>query len=347
MPRNPRPICIIGAGGIVNDAHLPAYYKANLPVEGIFDIKKKKAKQLSEKFNIPRYYESMDEVSRQTSPDIIYDIAVPASAIIRVLEALPAQSSVLIQKPLGENLEEARQIGRLCREKQITAGVNFQLRYAPAMLALRDMINQGLLGDLHDFELRLNVYTPWQKWDFLFEVPRVEILYHSIHYLDLTRSILGNPRSIYAKTVKHPKRQQLASTKSAFILDYGETLRATISTNHGHEYGPRHQESFLKLEGTQGATKITLGVNLNYPHGAKDQLECCLLNKSESPTWQQIKLPGSWFPEAFAGSMGSFQRYLEGTSDAFTSVLPDAIQTMSLVEAAYRSSHEGGSELLF
>ena len=37
LPKNKKPIVIIGAGGIVSDAHLPAYKKANFPVRGIYD----------------------------------------------------------------------------------------------------------------------------------------------------------------------------------------------------------------------------------------------------------------------------------------------------------------------
>lgn len=43
LPNTPRPIVMIGAGGIVNDAHLPAYKKAGLPVAGIFDLDGEKA----------------------------------------------------------------------------------------------------------------------------------------------------------------------------------------------------------------------------------------------------------------------------------------------------------------
>ena len=38
------PIAIVGAGGIVDGAHLPAYKKANLTVVGIFDTDPAKAK---------------------------------------------------------------------------------------------------------------------------------------------------------------------------------------------------------------------------------------------------------------------------------------------------------------
>ena len=38
LPSQSRPIAIIGSGGIVKDAHLPAYQKAEFEVLGIFDI---------------------------------------------------------------------------------------------------------------------------------------------------------------------------------------------------------------------------------------------------------------------------------------------------------------------
>ena len=47
------PVFIIGAGGIVNAAHLPAYKIAGFNVQGIFDIDHSKAKDTADKFNIP------------------------------------------------------------------------------------------------------------------------------------------------------------------------------------------------------------------------------------------------------------------------------------------------------
>ena len=38
LPSDPRPIVLIGAGGIVNDAHLPAYQIAKFPVLETHDI---------------------------------------------------------------------------------------------------------------------------------------------------------------------------------------------------------------------------------------------------------------------------------------------------------------------
>jgi predicted dehydrogenase len=46
LPKNKRPIIIIGAGSIVNDAHLPAYKIASFEVAGIFDINNERAKMI-------------------------------------------------------------------------------------------------------------------------------------------------------------------------------------------------------------------------------------------------------------------------------------------------------------
>jgi predicted dehydrogenase len=254
---------------------------------------------------------------------------------------------VLIQKPLGENLEQAAAIRAVCRQKQLTAAVNFQLRFAPLALAARSLIEQGLIGDLHEIEFRVTVYTPWQLWTFLEGLARVEILYHSIHYLDLIRAFLGEPCGVQALTLKHPKAPKLAATRSTLLLNYGDTVRAQVSTNHGHEYGSRHQESFVKWEGTQGAIKATLGVLLNYPRGEADRLEYCLLAPEAEPQWLNLPLEGNWFPDAFIGSMSSLMCFLEGSSSELPTSVEDAYKTMALVEACYRSSANGGRMPVF
>ena len=56
MPKKLVPIVIIGAGGIVNDAHLPAYKKAGFSVLGIYDPVKEKAEKCAKDFDIQKIY---------------------------------------------------------------------------------------------------------------------------------------------------------------------------------------------------------------------------------------------------------------------------------------------------
>jgi predicted dehydrogenase len=342
LPSEKRPIYIIGAGGIVNDAHLPAYKIAGFDVQGIFDIATNKAKTTAEKFSIPHVFGTLKEMFTHVSDNAVFDVAVPGSQTIPVLHALPEGAAVLLQKPMGENFEEAKQILELVKKKKMLVAINFQLRYAPYILAAKKFICDGSLGELNDIEVNVNVYTPWHIWDFLASSRRVEILYHSIHYVDLIRNLLGDPKSVYAKTTKHPSMKQLASVRSNIIMDYGEMVAANILTNHCHNYGTPKQQSYIKIEGSKGAIKINFGALIDYPRGAADSFEYVLLENGKEPQWQQMKIEGSWFPHAFIGSMAQLMLAAEGTIDKPDNSTEDCIHTMACVEAAYKSSEQGG-----
>jgi predicted dehydrogenase len=301
---------------------------------------------MQQKFNIPTIYESLDAAVTNSPDNAVFDIAVPGKSILNILKKIPPGRGVLIQKPMGETLEEAKAILDLCREKELKAAINFQMRFAPYIIAARDMIAQGLIGDVHDMEVRMQVYMPWQLWDFMLGIPRLEILYHSIHYIDLVRSFLGTPDGVYAKTLKHPFTAHLAATRTMMMLDYGEAVRVNIMTNHGHIYGSEKQQSYVKWEGTKGAIQVQAGLNMNYPEGRPDKFEYVLLSDNEpDPQWQQVDINGSWFPEAFIGTMASLMRYVNDETDDLPTSVEDAIMTMATVEAAYISSAGGGTHL--
>lgn len=345
LPSKSLPIAIIGAGGIVRDAHLPAYAMANFPVMGIYDIDVDKSKELQKQHPIiEKVYVSLaDLIGHALKTKAVFDLAVPAAYICPILEQLPIGSAVLIQKPMGENIKEAKQILELCERRKLVSAINFQLRFAPYMMAAKDIMDQGLIGEVFDMEFKVCVNTPWELWGFLYTKPRVEVLYHSIHYLDLIRSFLGNPRRVMASTIKHPKAKELAATRSSIILDYDLYTQARILTNHGHVYGVKHQESYLKIEGTKGAIKIKIGLSLDYPFGRPAKMEYVILEDGKG--WREIPLIGGWFPHAFIGTMAGLQNHYVNRDIPLPHNTKDALQTMELVETVYQSSAVGGIEM--
>ena len=337
-PSRPRPIVIIGAGGIVRTAHAPAYRRLSYPVAGIFDIDPDAARQTAATFEIPVVYESLAQAAAVAGA--VFDLAVPGDQIVAILEQLPAGSAVLMQKPMGRDLVEARQILRCCETRGMAAAVNLQLRFSPAMLALRALLDRRELGTLTDIDLRLVIEQPWHLWRFMIGAPRLELLYHSIHYLDAIRLIAGEPRGAYCKAVAHPDTPQLRDTRSSIVLDYGDQLRCSLIMNHTHRAGPRYRASELMVEGTEAAARLVLGVNLDYPTGSPDSMEI-----ARGRTWERIPLRGSWFTEAFEGPMSNLQRFVAGEDTHLVSPVEDTIKTMALVEACYQSSDRGGTPI--
>ena len=341
-PANPKPVVIIGAGGIVQDAHLPAYKMAGIPVKGTTDLDAERSASLARDHGLAHVYSGVPDAVADNGTDAIYDIAVPPRAITDILPELPDGAATLIQKPMGSDQEQARQIRAICRKKGLKSGMNFQLRFSPMMMAVKDAVERGMLGDLLEVEVHLNIYTPWQIFPFLIPMKRVEIAVHSIHYLDTIRAIAGNPKGVLARSMRDPRARDFAQTRTSVILDYGDWLRGLMSINHNHQCGRKFQSAWFRFEGTQGAMMVKLGVCYDYPKGEADELWFC----DNGGDWKQIPLKGSWFIESFMGPMRNVQRFDAGEDDALYASTEDAYQTMALVEACFKSMEEPSCGLI-
>ena len=340
-PTQPKPVVIIGAGGIVRDAHLPAYAMADIPVLGVTDLDPARSKSLAGDHAIAHTYGSVAQAVDANGTDVVYDIAVPPDAITDILPALPDTAAALIQKPMGRDQVQARDIRAICRDKGLKSAINFQLRFSPMMLAVRDALDRGWLGELLEIEVHLNIYTPWALFPFLIPMDRVELAVHSIHYLDSIRAMAGNPRGVFARTMHDPRAREFAQTRTTAILDYGDQLRGVMSINHNHQAGRKFQSAWIRFEGTKGAMMVKLGVLYDYPHGEPDELWFC----EHQGEWQQVPLTGHWFTEAFMGPMRNLQRFDAGEDDRLYSSTEDAYETMALVEACYASASDASRPL--
>lgn len=340
-PASSRPIVLIGAGGIVRDAHLPAYAKAGYKVASICDLDRGRAQALADRYGIAEVYDDPREAIAQAPDDAVFDLPLMPAAQREVLELIPEGAPVLLQKPLGNTLAEGLGIREVCRRRGLVAAVNTQLRFAPYVAAARALIAAGAIGELYDMEVRVEVNTPWEMFPEVLKLDRLELNMHSVHYLDLVRSFLGDPDGVSCVTVPRPDTDR-KNTRSDIILHYrGRPVRAIVSTNHDHRFGPRHEDSFIKWEGTGGAIRAQMGLLLDYPRGGPDALEI-VQDARLDEGWRPVPFEGSWFPDAFIGSMGALQRYLDGSVPTLPTGVDDVIRTIAVLEAGYAAHAAGG-----
>ncbi|MEP3279415.1 MAG: Gfo/Idh/MocA family oxidoreductase [Stappiaceae bacterium] len=330
-PAAPRPIVILGAGGIVVDSHMPAYQQAGYEVAGIWNRTPERAHSVAGKFGIPRVFATLEEATERK--DVIFDLASSHHVHVDMLNSLPDGASVLIQKPMGVDLAVADDILATCRRKKLKAAVNFQLRFAPMMLAVRDALTSGFFGKMTEIEVHLNLVTPWHLFPTLEADPRVEIVSHSIHYIDLIQSLVGSPKAVLARNFSYPG-SKLTDTRTTAILEYEDDLRVTLSINHHHDFGRSHQDSSIRFEGDKGAAIVKLGVLLDYPRGEPDEL---WMGPRGSPL-SRVPLIGRWFPDAFELIMNNMQRYVSDEDERLETSVESAWNTMAIVEACYNSA---------
>jgi len=66
-----------------------------------------------------------------------------------------------------------------------------------------------------------------------------------------------------------------------------------------------------------------------------DKLEYVLY---DGKGWREVELKGSWFPEAFIGTMGGLMKKAEDPSYYYMNSVDEAYKTMCVVEACYKSN---------
>jgi predicted dehydrogenase len=341
MPSRRKKIVIIGAGGIVKQAHLPAYTKARYKILGIYDPLESKSKECANEFKIEKVYQNIDDAFAED--DVVFDIAVPPAVLLKIVKKIPPNAICQLQKPLGTSLREARQIKKIIQEKNIVACVNLQLKFSPMMLALKDAIQKQMIGEIADIEVNLSIATPWQLWPFMEQLSNIEVPLHSIHYLDWIISLLGQPKSVYCRSVKHPKFPRMKDSRSSIILDY-ENTRCCLSLNHTHDvqsHGMKHSHAYARVEGARGAAFVKFGLLLDYPKGEPEEIEI----STEGVSWTKVDNVGSWFPDAFVNTMSSLQRYSSGEDMSLPHSVENSFITMAVVEACIESSNFGGTDV--
>ena len=124
----------------------------------------------------------------------VVDIAVVPEAQVEIaLPALDAGKDVMCQKPLALDSADARRIVERADALGRRVAVQQQMRFEEGIMAARAMVRAGWIGEVTSITIDVNIATDFASWGWLGLVPRLEIYFHSIHYVDTVRAFLGRP----------------------------------------------------------------------------------------------------------------------------------------------------------
>ena len=143
---------IIGAG---NRGRLYARYAENYPehmkVVGVSDILESRFTAMSEKHNVPaeNRFGHYDEVFKKPKFADVVVVSTPDDRHLEpCLKALEMGYDVLLEKPAAQTEEECLQILRASKKSGRIVGVCHVLRYSPYFIALKKVVDSGVIGDL-------------------------------------------------------------------------------------------------------------------------------------------------------------------------------------------------------
>ena len=234
------------------------------------------------------------------------------------------------------NYREAVEAVECCEAAGITLAVNQSMRYDQSVRAAKTLLTNGTLGEpvFATIDMRgVPHFMPWQE-----ELGWVTLRIMSIHHLDCLRYWFGDPEGIYCSTRPDP-RTKFPHTDGicTYILEYQNGLRCVVIddiwTGPAKEGCPADVAIKWRIEGLNGLAMGDIGWCKD-PYTSPSSIRYAAKGDK---TFHEPKWSESWFPDAFAGTMGQLLIALE-TKAAPAISGRDNLKTMALVEAAYMSA---------
>ncbi|MCW4032707.1 MAG: Gfo/Idh/MocA family oxidoreductase [Candidatus Bathyarchaeota archaeon] len=175
---------------------------------GVSDLDKTRAKDLASKYKCG-FYEKNHQLLKDDEIDAV-SICTPTSTHFEIaLQTIENGKHVLVEKPLGRNLKESVKIVREAEKKGVKLTVGHIERFNPAVQKLKELVEEGTIGDI--ILILSRRVTRWPE-----RIGDVGVVKDSaIHDIDVMRYILEDDVvRVYAKVGKLKHRFE----------DYAEAL---------------------------------------------------------------------------------------------------------------------------
>src|SRR5438128_8269886 len=144
---------IIGANpdrGWAAQAHIPALRSLadQFEITALSTTRRESANAASKLFGVPAAFDNHQELVNSPAVDVVaVTVKVPYHLELATA-ALEAGKAVYCEWPLGNGLKEAETLAALAKKQGVLAVAGLQARSAPSVAYVRDLIEQGYVGEV-------------------------------------------------------------------------------------------------------------------------------------------------------------------------------------------------------
>lgn len=325
-------IGLIGAGAIVQVAHLPLLKKLkSVEVVAICDPDLPKARALAERFQIKDVFDDIEDLLDHEQADAIL-VATPNHLHEpHVMAGLSAGCHVLVEKPGSLSTAGEQRIGRLAERKGRVVMVGMTHRYRPDAQAVRSFVQNGELGEIDSIRASWHVSRPartplgWRTRKD--EAGGGAMLDLGLTMVDLCLWLAGNPTPVRVSanlTRQKGERGVEHSGSTLVVCEEGTAILVDVTWRHIGER-ERFGVGIRGSKGTAGINPLHVWKELNgVPHDV-------------SPTGTLSR--ESAFTASFRAEWAHFLAAIAG--EAEVPALSEHVTLLKVIEAIYKSAAEG------
>lgn len=328
VPKGPvPPIGLIGCGGIARN-HLEAYREKGYPVSVLCDIDLEAARALRDEF-FPQADVTADASEVLDRPEIsVVDLAThPDHRLALMEQALKAGKHVLSQKPFVTDLAEGRRLVELAEEKGLKLAVNQNGRWAPYVSYLRQVVAEGLLGEIASCDIQIAWDHSWIEGTRFEQVHHIILYDFAIHWFDIVRCVFGDKEAVevFSQLQWSPGQTIAPPLSGQSVIRFEQGLASLAFRGH-----TMHSPSeSIVVTGTEGTFRSA---------GAVCGNDDITLTTADGEA--RVVLEGKWFNDGFAGAMGELLCAIEEGREPVNAARTN-LPSLQLCFAAVASADSG------
>jgi predicted dehydrogenase len=289
--------------------------------DSVVDLNEKALGKARKLWHIP-YAETMIEKIPDLGGIDIAVIATPPGHIRKkIIESLPNLTAIILEKPLGRNLQEAREFIGICNHKNIHVQVNFLRR---ADVTTRKLANGYIKTEIGEIQTANIHYGNGLN-------------NNGSHMIDLVRMILGEVIAV-----------QVISKAASFVegpidgdinLSCVLFLDSSISVNMTPIHFSHYRENSLDVWGAKGRLAFTQEGSMIYrwPRNANR-----LISNESEIAWDSGTVERTKIGHSFYELYDNLYSSLLGDNNLFSPVT-SALKTQLVLDAIISSNNKNGS----
>lgn len=156
---------LVGAGDVCEKKSGPPLYE--LPGHSLRAVTRRNreaGEDFARRHGPCEYLPDLDSILKRPEINAVYVATPPRTHAEQTLAAAGAGKHVLVEKPMAMNTAECDRMIGACREAGVLLGVAYYRRGYPSILRAKELLQQGVIGELTGIELN-DTFPPSHRLD--------------------------------------------------------------------------------------------------------------------------------------------------------------------------------------
>ncbi|OEK08276.1 dehydrogenase [Flavivirga aquatica] len=236
-------------------------------ITALCNLNLERAKGIMESYSVKKHYTDYKEMILKEKPDFVDIITPPETHFEMCAFAADHGVHIICQKPLAPTFKESQKIVDYVSKKDVRFVVHENFRFQPWHREIKNIINDGVIGDLFSLNFRSRMGDGWGEDAYLARQPyfrdykKLLIYETGVHFIDTFRYHAGEVKSVYAM-LKRLNPVIKGEDSGLMILNFENNAHAIWDANRYNENNfktKRYTFGEYLIDGSKGSIRLHPG----------------------------------------------------------------------------------------